>query len=337
AAVERHRRVGAGALPRGGETGGDQVGVRARNGIARNLERFGDGSFAGQPRAERNAAVADQFLNGLAQAAIRRCAAEWSDEGAEALRRQGAIHEAIIARLDLSGRSNWRKHGAMNAQLRPYLLSNLGPVAQLRAGRLPERLLRLLIGLWLYGVAIALMIEGALGASPWDVFHLGVSRHVPVSFGVVMILAALGVLLAWIPLRQMPGLGTVANTLLLGPFADLNLALIDTPQTLPLRCLYLVGGVVVCAFATALYVGAQLGPGPRDGLMTGLVRRTGWSIRRVRTIIEVGVLVIGVLLGGAVGIGTIVFAVGVGPVTQFFLRYLVVPLEVPVGELSREA
>ena len=225
----------------------------------------------------------------------------------------------------------------MNTRFRPVSLSNLGPIAQLRAGRLPERLLRLLIGLWLYGVAIALMIEGALGASPWDVFHLGVSRHVTVSFGVVMILAALGVLLAWIPLRQMPGLGTVANTLLLGPFADLNLALIDTPQTLPLRCLYLVGGVVVCAFATALYVGAQLGPGPRDGLMTGLARRTGWSIRRVRTSIEVGVLVIGVLLGGTAGIGTIVFAVGVGPVTQFFLRYLVVPLEMPVGELSREA
>lgn len=225
----------------------------------------------------------------------------------------------------------------MNAQLRPFSLSNLGPVAQLRAGRLPERLLRLLVGLWLYGVAIALMIEGALGASPWDVFHLGISRHVPVSFGVVMILAALGVLLAWIPLRQMPGLGTVANTLLLGPFADLNLALVGTPQTLPLRGLYLFGGVVVCAFATALYVGAQLGPGPRDGLMTGLARRTGWSIRRVRTIIEVSVLAIGVLLGGVVGIGTIVFAVGVGPVTQFFLRYLVVPLDAPAGGLSREA
>ena len=110
--------------------------------------------------------------------------------------------------------------------------------------------------------------------------------------------------------------------------------LIDTPQTLPLRCAYLVGGVVVCAFATALYVGAQLGPGPRDGLMTGFARRTGWSIRRVRTIIEVSVLVVGVLLGGTVGVGTIVFAFGVGPVTQFFLRYLVVRLDAPVGTLA---
>lgn len=224
----------------------------------------------------------------------------------------------------------------MKPHISPVGLANLGPVAQLRAGRLPERVLRLLAGLWLYGVAIALMIEGALGASPWDVFHLGVARHLPLSFGVVMILAALAVLLAWIPLRQTPGLGTLANTVLLGPFADASLALIDTPQTLALRGLYLLGGVVVCAFATALYVGAQLGPGPRDGLMTGLARRTGWSIRRVRTLIEVGVLAIGVVLGGTVGLGTLVFALGVGPVTQFFLRYLVVRLDAPVGALSGE-
>ena len=224
----------------------------------------------------------------------------------------------------------------MKPDIRPAGLANLSPLAQLRAGRLPERVLRLLIGLWLYGVSIALMIEGALGASPWDVFHLGVARHVPLSFGMVMILVAAAVLLAWIPLRQMPGLGTVANSLLLGPFADLSLALIDTPQTLTLRGAYLLGGVVVCAFATALYVGAQLGPGPRDGLMTGLARRTGWSIRRVRTSIEVAVLVVGAILGGTVGAGTVVFALGVGPVTQFFLRYLVVPLAPPLGELSGE-
>lgn len=224
----------------------------------------------------------------------------------------------------------------MKTELRPAGLANLGPLAQLSAGRLPERLLRLGLGLWLYGVAIALMIEGALGASPWDVFHLGVARHVPLSFGMVMILTAAGVLLAWIPLRQMPGLGTLANALLLGPFADLALALIDTPQTLPLRIATLLGGVVVCAFATALYVGAQLGPGPRDGLMTGLARRTGWSIRRVRTLLEVGVLAIGILLGGMVGAGTVLFALGVGPLTQFFLRYLVVRLDPPLRVLSGE-
>ena len=215
----------------------------------------------------------------------------------------------------------------MNTQVRPAGLSNLGPLAQLRAGRLPERVLRLMVGLWLYGVAIALMIESTLGASPWDVFHLGVARHLPVSFGVVMILAAAVVLLAWIPLRQMPGLGTVANALLLGPFADIALAMIGTPEALPVRAAYLIGGVVLCAFATALYVGAQLGPGPRDGLMTGFARRTGYSIRSVRTAIEITVLVIGVSLGGTAGLGTIVFALGVGPVTQFFLRWMVVRVE----------
>jgi uncharacterized membrane protein YczE len=222
----------------------------------------------------------------------------------------------------------------MKTESRPSGLANLGPLAQLRAGRLPERAVRLLVGLWLYGVSIALMIEGALGASPWDVFHLGVSLHVPVSFGVVMILAAAAVLLAWIPLRQMPGLGTLANALLLGPFADLSLAWVDTPESGLLRLGYLLGGVLLCAFATALYVGAQLGPGPRDGLMTGFARRTGWSIRKVRTAIEIVVLVIGAALGGTVGVGTVVFALGVGPAAQFFLRYLVVRLEPPVGELS---
>jgi uncharacterized membrane protein YczE len=211
-------------------------------------------------------------------------------------------------------------------------LANLGPLAQLKAGRLPERVLRLLAGLWIYGLAIALMVEGAVGAAPWDVFHLGVSLHLPVSFGTVMVLAAVAVLLAWIPLRQMPGLGTVANTLLLGPFADIEMAWLPTPEGLPMQWAYLVLGVVLCAFATALYVGAQLGPGPRDGLMTGLARRTGWSLRTVRTGIEVGVLAVGVLLGGPLGLGTLLFAFGVGPLTQFFLRWLVVPLDVAPRE-----
>lgn len=208
----------------------------------------------------------------------------------------------------------------------PPALANLGPLAQLRAGRLAERLARLLLGLWLYGLAIALMIEAALGAAPWDVFHLGVAGHVPLSIGTILVLTALVVLLAWLPLRQAPGLGTVANTLLLGPFADLNLALLGTPEGLLTRSAFLVAGVVACAFATALYVGAQLGPGPRDGLMTGLARRSGWSIRRVRTGIEVTVLAAGAVLGGIVGLGTVLFALGVGPLTQFFLRYTIVRL-----------
>ncbi|WP_202922365.1 YczE/YyaS/YitT family protein [Pseudoxanthomonas koreensis] len=220
---------------------------------------------------------------------------------------------------------------------RPTSLLNLGPLQQLRAGRLPERVLRLLAGLWCYGLAAALMIEGALGAAPWDVFHLGVSGRAPLSFGAVMVITSVAVLLAWIPLRQMPGLGTIANSLLLGPFADIHLALLPTPADLWLRTLFMLAGVVACAFATALYIGAQLGPGPRDGLMTGLTRRSGWPLRRVRTLIELGVLAAGMLLGGTVGVGTVAFAFGVGPLTQWFLRGLVVRLEPPASAEPREA
>lgn len=214
-------------------------------------------------------------------------------------------------------------------------LANLGPMAQLTAGRLPQRLGRLVIGLWLYGLSIALMIEGAVGAAPWDVFHAGLALHAPLSLGAIIVLTALGVLAAWIPLRQMPGLGTVLNTALLGPSADLSLALLPTPDGIVMRYCYALSGVVVCAFATALYVGAQLGPGPRDGLMTGLARRTGWPIRRIRAGIEVSVLASGFLLGGTVGLGTVVFALGVGPLTQFFLRYLVVRVADPNSSLPR--
>lgn len=213
-------------------------------------------------------------------------------------------------------------------------LANLGPLDQLKARHLPQRLLRLLLGLWLYGLAIALMVKGALGASPWDVFHLGVALHLPLSLGTVIVLASLAVLLVWIPLRQMPGLGTVANTLLLGPFADINLALLGAPSGWAAQITFMLGGVLICGFATALYVGAQLGPGPRDGLMTGLARKSGWSIRRVRTLIEVSVLIAGIALGGTVGVGTVVFALAVGPVTQFFLPYLVVRLDVPLVEMA---
>ena len=210
----------------------------------------------------------------------------------------------------------------------PFALANLHPSAQLAAGRLPERLIRLVVGLALYGLSIGLMIESAVGASPWDVFHLGAGQHVPLSLGAVLVLTSIGVLLAWIPLRQMPGLGTVANTLLIGPFADISLRLLPTPDALGVRFAFMVVGVLMCGLATATYVGAQLGPGPRDGLMTGLAARTGWSIRSVRTILEVTVLFAGILLGGTLGIGTVVFALGVGPVTQFFLPYLVVPITV---------
>lgn len=216
----------------------------------------------------------------------------------------------------------------MNLNTSPLGLANLGPLAQLRAGRLPERLVRLLVGLYLYGISNALLMRSTLGGSPWVVFHEGASRHLPLSLGTIMVLVALVVLLLWIPLRQMPGLGTLANTLLLGPFTDINLQVFDAPEALGLRWLYLLTGVVVCAIATALYVGAQLGTGPRDGLMTGFARRAGWSIQRVRTCIELVVLALGFALGGIAGVGTVVFALCVGPITQFFMRYLVLRLDV---------
>jgi uncharacterized membrane protein YczE len=224
--------------------------------------------------------------------------------------------------------------GLMNPTSAPPQLANLTPLAQLRAGQLPQRLVRLAIGLWLYGLSIALMIEGGVGAAPWDVFHVGATSHVPFGFGVTMIATSAVVLVAWIPLRQMPGLGTVANAVLLGPFAALNLGLVPTAEHLAVRTAFMAAGVVICAAATAMYVGAQLGPGPRDGLMTGLARRTGWSIRVVRTALEVGVLTTGIALGGTAGIGTAMFAFGVGPATQFFLRHLIVPLDRSTPDLA---
>lgn len=214
----------------------------------------------------------------------------------------------------------------MNTKTLAHPLANLGPLAQLSAGRLPERLFRLLAGLALYGLSIALTVKSALGASPWDVFHLGAAGQLRWSLGAVLVATSAAVLLAWIPLRQWPGLGTLANTLLIGPFADIGMRWLPAAESLALRAGYLAGGITLCAFATALYLGAQFGPGPRDGLMTGLARRTGRSIRLVRTLIEATVLLAGLLLGGIAGIGTLLFALGIGPLTQFFLRYLVVAL-----------
>lgn len=235
----------------------------------------------------------------------------------------------MFRRLDMDVKASWSESGLMTTTTTAPQLANLDPISQLRAGRLPQRLVRLMSGLWLYGLSIALMIEGAVGAAPWDVFHVGAESHAPFGFGVTMIATSAGVLLAWIPLRQMPGLGTVANALLLGPMAGLSLALLPTPDSLAVRVSFMAAGVVLCAFATALYVGAQLGPGPRDGLMTGLARRTGWSIRAVRTGMEISVVAMGVALGGTAGLGTVAFALGVGPATQFFLRHLIVPLDPP--------
>ncbi|WP_445009102.1 membrane protein YczE [Rhodococcus marinonascens] len=186
---------------------------------------------------------------------------------------------------------------------------------------LARRLTALFAGLWLYGFSMALMITAGLGLDPWDVFHQGIAGRTPLSFGTVTALTGVGVLLLWIPIRQKPGFGTIANVLVIGVSVDTSLAFLDPVDSLVVRIAMLLGGVVLNAFATVLYIGAGMGPGPRDGLMTGLVARTGLSVRVIRTSIEVVVLSIGWLLGGTVGVGTVVYALGIGPLIQLMMRF----------------
>ena len=188
-----------------------------------------------------------------------------------------------------------------------------------------RRLLQLSIGLTLYGASMALMLRAALGLDPWDVFHQGVSGQVGLSIGMVVNLTGLVVLLLWIPLRQRPGIGTVANVVMIGTAMDLTLRVLPTVEGLAFQVAALIASIVANGFAGALYIGAGLGPGPRDGLMTGLARRTGWSLRLVRTGIEVTVLALGWALGGTVGVGTLLYAFGIGPLVQFFLPMVSIP------------
>ncbi|MEU8899196.1 hypothetical protein [Nocardia sp. NPDC048505] len=184
---------------------------------------------------------------------------------------------------------------------------------------LVRRLVALYSGLWLYGFSMAVMVRAGLGLDPWDVFHQGVAGHVPISFGAVTAVTGVAVLLLWIPLRQKPGLGTISNVIVIGLSVDAGLWLLPDWEALPARVGAMVLAVVLNAAATVLYIGAGMGPGPRDGLMTGLVRRTGWSVRLIRTTIEITVLTVGFLLGGSVGIGTLVYAFGIGPLIQLMI------------------
>lgn len=190
---------------------------------------------------------------------------------------------------------------------------------------LTRRLAQLYAGLVLYGFSMALMIEAALGLNPWDVLHEGLAARVPLTFGQVTIAVGALVLIAWIPLRQRPGFGTVSNVVVIGLAVDASLALLPAPDSLLVRAVWLASGIGLNAVATAAYIGARLGPGPRDGLMTGLVRRTGSSVRIVRTLLEVSVLATGWLLGGTVGIGTVAYALAIGPLVHVLLPRLTVP------------
>jgi len=207
------------------------------------------------------------------------------------------------------------------------VLSDLGPVAQLRAGRMGRRLVQLVAGLLLYGFSIALMVRSGLGLAPWDVLHSGLTHWLPVDIGQALVITSFVVMVAWIPLRETPGVGTIANAVVIGVSADLFLAVLPTIDALTARGGLLVAGVLLNGLATAAYIGAQLGRGPRDGLMTGLARRTGHSLRLVRTTMELTVVVIGLLLGGVAGLGTIVYAVAIGPLSQALLPPLLVPLD----------
>jgi len=199
-------------------------------------------------------------------------------------------------------------------------------VSGLRGRRLPRRILQLCFGVFLYGIGIAFIVRGAIGAAPWDVLTQGISFHVPLSFGVITIIVSAIVLLLWIPIRQRPGAGTIVNALFVGPSADLGFLVIPRTDQLWLQVLYFAIGLTVLAAATGLYIGAHFGPGPRDGLMTGLHQRTGWPIWVVRTALEVTVVAVGWALGGNVGVGTVAFALLVGPMCQFFMRIFAVRL-----------
>ncbi|MEU4561443.1 hypothetical protein AB0F72_23925 [Actinoplanes sp. NPDC023936] len=188
-----------------------------------------------------------------------------------------------------------------------------------------RRVPQLFAGLFLYGVSMALMVESNLGLNPWDVFHQGLAEVTGISFGWIVLLVGVPVLLLWIPLRQRPGFGTVANLVVVGFSADAALAVLPAGEGLPARIGYLVGGILLNGFATGLYIGSRMGPGPRDGLMTGLAARFPTiSLRLIRTGLELSVLGAGFLLGGTAGIGTIAYAVTIGPLVHLFLPALTV-------------
>jgi uncharacterized membrane protein YczE len=194
---------------------------------------------------------------------------------------------------------------------------------------MPRRLLQLYAGLVLYGLSMALQVQATLGLGPWDVFHEGVAERTGLTFGTVVIITSVAVLALWIPLRQKPGVGTISNVLVVGLAADAGLALIPEGGPLGVRLAMLATAVLLNAVAGAAYLGAKLGPGARDGLMTGLVERTGGSVAKIRTGIEVSVMVIGFALGGTVGPGTILYAVSIGPLLQALMPSFTRPAPAP--------
>lgn len=214
-------------------------------------------------------------------------------------------------------------------------MSLLTPIPADRRGR---RFTQLILGLLLYGFTMGLMVRALFGLDPWDVFHQGLTRllghWIDISYGTVITAVSVLVLLLWIPMRQRPGIGTILNTVIIGWTTDVTLRIVPATDNLTLRIVMLVIAVAGNAVAGGLYIGAGLGPGPRDGLMTGLVARGVGSVRVVRTGIELTVLLVGAVLGGAIGFATVVYALAIGPLLQVFLPRLTVrpPAGAPVLE-----
>lgn len=217
--------------------------------------------------------------------------------------------------------------------LYPALVSETSRAVLIPRDRAVERVTRCMFGLILFGTGISLLIESDLGAAPWDVFHTGISELTGISTGWIIVITGVLLLLLWIPLRERPGLGTILNATVIGIVVDIALPIIDESDVLVVRLAMMIGGVVVVAIGSGFYIGAGLGPGPRDGLMTGLAKQTvagrSISVRTARTFVEVVVLVIGVALGGAIGIGTAVFTFGIGPLVQIFLPRLTMAAATP--------
>ena len=183
---------------------------------------------------------------------------------------------------------------------------------------------KLLVGLVLFGLGIAVMVEAGLGLGPWEALHQGVANQTGLAIGTVSVLLGVPILALWWPLGERPGIGTMVNVLSIGTSTNLGLAILPTPdpEDTALRVVVMLAGVAIIAVGSAIYLSTDLGPGPRDGLMTGLAHRSGWSIRRARTVIEVLVLLVGFALGGTIGLGTVVFAFGIGPLVQLVLRWV---------------
>ncbi|WP_246339137.1 membrane protein YczE [Streptomyces lunaelactis] len=208
------------------------------------------------------------------------------------------------------------------ARQMPRTGPSLPPLTYIHLTERPlRRLPQLFTGLALYGISLSVMVRASLGLSPWSVLNEGLEHRTSLSFGTITAVVAVLVLLLWIPLKQRPTFGTVANIVVVACSSDLGLLLIPMDLGLPARAGLLVGGILLNGLSIAVYVGARFGPGPRDGLMTGLSAATGRSIRLIRTLIEITVLAVGGLLGGTAGVGTVLYALTVGPLTQFFMPW----------------